>query len=99
MEADKVNLIYLYLLNLGTLKKQSSANTSNLPLELWRVPLGESGLLGFFLDLIKGDDTPQDLAIQCFRIIGNSCADNGSSLCPSIHIQEVFCFYPHAYWT
>ncbi|KAI2607705.1 ARM repeat-containing protein [Hypoxylon fragiforme] len=44
--------------------------------EPWRVPLGESGLLGFFLDLLKGDDTPQDLAIQCFRIIGNSCADN-----------------------
>ncbi|ORY61666.1 uncharacterized protein BCR38DRAFT_347215 [Pseudomassariella vexata] len=42
---------------------------------LWRVPLGESGLLEFFVGLIGSTELRQALAIHTLRIIGNSCAD------------------------
>ncbi|KAI8958818.1 armadillo-type protein [Daldinia sp. FL1419] len=41
----------------------------------WRIPLGKSGLLDFFLDLIKGDDPDPDLVSHALRATGNSCAD------------------------
>ncbi|OTA56597.1 ARM repeat-containing protein [Hypoxylon sp. EC38] len=43
--------------------------------ELWRIPLGKSGLLDFFLSLIKDDELEQGLAAYALRIAGNSCAD------------------------
>ncbi|KAI5917816.1 armadillo-type protein [Camillea tinctor] len=43
--------------------------------ELWRTPLGESGLLAFFCRLIDTDGLPSQLAIHTLRVIGNSCAD------------------------
>ncbi|KAI2466306.1 ARM repeat-containing protein [Annulohypoxylon bovei var. microspora] len=42
---------------------------------LWRIPLGKSGLLDFFISLLKGDDPDPDLIAYALRIIGNSCAD------------------------
>ncbi|KAI1208650.1 ARM repeat-containing protein [Annulohypoxylon truncatum] len=41
----------------------------------WRIPLGKSGLLEFFLGIIKGDDLDPDLTSLALRIIGNTCAD------------------------
>ncbi|XXG95347.1 hypothetical protein Hte_001608 [Hypoxylon texense] len=41
----------------------------------WRVPLGKSGLLDFFLTLAKGDDPGVAVAVHALRIIGNTCAD------------------------
>ncbi|KAI0139164.1 ARM repeat-containing protein [Hypoxylon sp. NC0597] len=43
--------------------------------EPWRIPLGRSGLLGFFLSLIKDDGLDRGLAAYALRIVGNSCAD------------------------
>ncbi|KAI1260184.1 armadillo-type protein [Xylariaceae sp. FL1019] len=40
-----------------------------------RLPLGESGLLGFFCGVISTHELRTSLAVQCLRIIGNSCAD------------------------
>ncbi|KAI1452997.1 ARM repeat-containing protein [Annulohypoxylon moriforme] len=41
----------------------------------WRIPLGKSGLLDIFLDLLKGDSLDPDLIAFALRIIGNTCAD------------------------
>ncbi|KAI1373181.1 ARM repeat-containing protein [Hypoxylon crocopeplum] len=43
--------------------------------ESWRMPLGKSGLLDFFLNLIKRDELDSDLTVHTLRVIGNSCAD------------------------
>ncbi|KAI2617854.1 ARM repeat-containing protein [Hypoxylon sp. NC1633] len=43
--------------------------------ELWRIPLGKSGLLDFFLELFLLDDLTPSLANGSLRVIGNSCAD------------------------
>ncbi|KAI1104991.1 ARM repeat-containing protein [Jackrogersella minutella] len=43
--------------------------------ERWRIPLGRSGLLELFLDLLNGDELDPDLIGYALRIIGNSCAD------------------------
>jgi hypothetical protein len=42
--------------------------------------MGESGLLSFFLGLVKHDGISQPLKVQTLRIIGNSCADTGMLL-------------------
>ncbi|KAI0155213.1 ARM repeat-containing protein [Xylariaceae sp. FL1272] len=40
-----------------------------------RLPLGESGVLEFFCGVISTHELRTALAVQCLRIIGNSCAD------------------------
>lgn len=41
----------------------------------WRIPLGQSGLLDFFIGICCTDGLRQALAIHTLRIVGNSCAD------------------------
>ncbi|KAK8068970.1 ARM repeat-containing protein [Apiospora phragmitis] len=41
----------------------------------WRKPLGESGMLDFFLGLVNNDGLRPALIMHTLRIIGNSCAD------------------------
>ncbi|CAK7203012.1 hypothetical protein SEUCBS139899_005741 [Sporothrix eucalyptigena] len=41
----------------------------------WRIPIGESGLLDFFLGILAVDGLRQSLKIHTLRLIGNSCAD------------------------
>ncbi|ETS78309.1 hypothetical protein PFICI_10371 [Pestalotiopsis fici W106-1] len=41
----------------------------------WRLPLGQSGILGFFLGLIGKDGLRQTVTLHALRVIGNSCAD------------------------
>ncbi|KAK8084292.1 hypothetical protein PG997_005563 [Apiospora hydei] len=41
----------------------------------WRKPLGESGMLDFFLGLVNNDGLRPALTMHTLRIIGNSCAD------------------------
>ncbi|CAK7237403.1 hypothetical protein SBRCBS47491_009965 [Sporothrix bragantina] len=41
----------------------------------WRIPIGESGLLDFFLGILSVDGLRQSLKIHTLRLIGNSCAD------------------------
>ncbi|KAI0376066.1 ARM repeat-containing protein [Hypomontagnella monticulosa] len=43
--------------------------------ERWRIPLGRSGLVDFFLGLLEGDEIDPDLTAHALRVIGNSCAD------------------------
>ncbi|KAI9752521.1 MAG: hypothetical protein M4579_005597 [Chaenotheca gracillima] len=41
----------------------------------WREPYGESGVLDFFLTLIKSQGTTSSSILQSLRLLGNSCAD------------------------
>ncbi|OAA56351.1 GTP-binding protein [Niveomyces insectorum RCEF 264] len=41
----------------------------------WRIPIGESGLLDFFLGILAVNGLRQSLKIHTLRLIGNSCAD------------------------
>lgn len=41
----------------------------------WRLPFGDSGILGFFLDLLAEGGLRQNLHKHSLRLIGNSCAD------------------------
>ncbi|KAK8044531.1 Rap1 GTPase-GDP dissociation stimulator 1-B [Apiospora rasikravindrae] len=41
----------------------------------WRKPLGESGMLDFFLGLVNNDGLRPALIMHTLRIIGNCCAD------------------------
>ncbi|KAJ8069954.1 hypothetical protein OCU04_000360 [Sclerotinia nivalis] len=41
----------------------------------WRVPLGDSGILNFFLELLSAHTLRHALKLQILRLVGNSCAD------------------------
>ncbi|KAF7949618.1 uncharacterized protein EAE97_003127 [Botrytis byssoidea] len=41
----------------------------------WRVPLGDSGTLNFFLELLSTHTLRHALKLQILRLVGNSCAD------------------------
>lgn len=41
----------------------------------WRGPIGESGILQFFLSGLAVDGLRQGLLIHSLRLVGNSCAD------------------------
>lgn len=43
----------------------------------WRIPLGDSGVLNFFLEIFSGHVLRHTLKIHVLRLIGNSCADTG----------------------
>lgn len=43
----------------------------------WRVPLGDSGILNFFLELLSANTLRHALKLQILRLVGNSCADTG----------------------
>ncbi|KAG0649906.1 hypothetical protein D0Z07_3693 [Hyphodiscus hymeniophilus] len=41
----------------------------------WRIPMGNSGVLNFFLEILSGHTLRHTLKIHVLRLIGNSCAD------------------------
>ncbi|KAI9887942.1 MAG: hypothetical protein M1823_000199 [Watsoniomyces obsoletus] len=41
----------------------------------WRVPVGESGLLEFFLEVISTEGVPNEILLPALRLVGNACAD------------------------
>ncbi|ROW07510.1 hypothetical protein VPNG_07106 [Cytospora leucostoma] len=47
---------------------------------LWRSPLGSSGILEFFLNILPTPGLRLQLRTHALRVIGNSCADTG--VCP-----------------
>ncbi|CZR61224.1 uncharacterized protein PAC_11120 [Phialocephala subalpina] len=61
----------------------------------WRIPIGESGILNFFLEIFSGHALRHALRIHILRVIGNSCADTDenrarvveSNYLPSIILQ------------
>ncbi|EPE31627.1 ARM repeat-containing protein [Glarea lozoyensis ATCC 20868] len=63
----------------------------------WRIPLGDSGMLDFFLQVLNTNPPSHSLQIHMLRLIGNSCADtdenrarviSSGSLRPIIHLLE-----------
>ncbi|TVY25020.1 hypothetical protein LHYA1_G006454 [Lachnellula hyalina] len=62
----------------------------------WRIPLGDSGILNFFLEILRAHTLRHALKIHILRLIGNSCADKvdenrgrvvASNYLPSIILQ------------
>jgi hypothetical protein len=49
----------------------------NVLLAKWRVPLGDSGILNFFLQIFSTHTLGITLKIHTLRLIGNACADTG----------------------
>lgn len=46
------------------------------PLVSWRGPIGQSGILKFFLEVISAKkDVDVNLLLHSLRLVGNSCAD------------------------
>ncbi|KAJ9142359.1 Gtp binding protein [Pleurostoma richardsiae] len=41
----------------------------------WRLPLGDSGLVDFFLGILAADNLRLPLKVHALRVIGNACAD------------------------
>jgi hypothetical protein len=50
----------------------------NVLLAKWRVPLGDSGILNFFLQIFSTHTLGINLRIHTLRLIGNACADTGT---------------------
>ena len=50
----------------------------------WRIPLGESQLLDFFMGTIEETGTRRSLTIHSLRVIGNACADTGRCHIPCV---------------
>ncbi len=46
----------------------------------WRLPLGESGLLEFFLEVISTEGVPHEIVLPALRLVGNACADTSRDL-------------------
>jgi len=44
----------------------------------WRVPIGDSGVLNFFLEMLSAHTLRHTLKIHVLRLIGNACADTGN---------------------
>lgn len=58
-------------------------------LDKWRIPIGESGVLDFFLDKVQ-DQGSSNPVVQTLRVIGNACVDCGKShliltICPTLY--------------
>ena len=51
---------------------------ANMYLAKWRIPLGDSGILNFYLDILSTQTLQHALKIQVLRLVGNSCADTGT---------------------
>lgn len=43
--------------------------------ELWRLPLGDFGVLGFYLELVADTEDSPPWLIDALRLIGNACID------------------------
>jgi Rap1 GTPase-GDP dissociation stimulator 1 len=59
---------------------------TNTVAEAWRLPLGDAGIVDFFLSVISVEKIPLPLKIHALRLIGNSCADTGKALVLSITV-------------
>jgi len=44
----------------------------------WRLPIGDSGVLNFFLEMLSAHTLRHTLKIHVLRLIGNACADTGT---------------------
>ncbi|KAL1865308.1 hypothetical protein Daus18300_007198 [Diaporthe australafricana] len=65
---------------------------------LWRLPIGESGLLDFFLGILPTPDLRPRLRTHALRLIGNSCADtdeNRARVAQGGHISAIIDLLDH----
>lgn len=51
----------------------------------WRLPLGDSGVLNFFLEILSAQTLRPNLKIHVLRLIGNSCADTDENRSRVVH--------------
>ena len=61
---------------------RNSRSTLMMSAAEWRLPLGESGLLDFFLEVISDVQVPNQLLLPSLRLIGNACAETGKGAKP-----------------
>lgn len=54
----------------------------------WRRPFGESGVLDFYLGVLAISATEHSLMLQALRLVGNSCADTGTSALRSYAVEH-----------
>ena len=47
--------------------------------EFFRLPFGDNNVLGFYLDLLAKYADEHDWTSDALRLVGNTCADLGSS--------------------
>lgn len=65
---------------------------------LWRLPIGESGLLDFFLGILPTPDLRPRLRTHALRLIGNSCADtdeNRARVVEGGHVKSIIDLLQH----
>ncbi|OIW24676.1 hypothetical protein CONLIGDRAFT_102596 [Coniochaeta ligniaria NRRL 30616] len=55
----------------------------------WRVPIGDSGLLDFFLSILHVEGLRQHLLIHALRLIGNSCADTDENRARVVQSKQI----------
>ncbi|KAK3316561.1 hypothetical protein B0H66DRAFT_298213 [Apodospora peruviana] len=66
---------YFWLCSPPPLGNSGVLATKRVSLEHWRAPLGESGVLDFFLPLVRLE-LGHEVKSQILRVIGNACADD-----------------------
>ncbi|KAJ5222584.1 uncharacterized protein N7469_008824 [Penicillium citrinum] len=66
----------LWAANSGLLSQAAEALANGSRDPSWRIPIGQSGVLKFFLDVISSKEQVEtSLLLHSLRLIGNSCAD------------------------
>ncbi|KAJ5810494.1 uncharacterized protein N7503_002712 [Penicillium pulvis] len=76
LESVHTTLIQLWSCNSNLMAQAAEilANGSRDP--SWRAPIGQSGILKFFLDVVSSrQELEQGLLLHSLRLVGNSCAD------------------------
>ena len=61
----------------------------SLSVAAWRLPIGDSGILDFFLSIIAIENLRLSLRVHALRLIGNSCADTGKSPPPALAVTPL----------
>ncbi|MCJ1472781.1 hypothetical protein MMC13_001430 [Lambiella insularis] len=56
-----------------------SSKCVNSSAEVWRAPLGDAGILNFFLGIIGTGTASDQLLTNALRLIGNTCGDNDAN--------------------
>lgn len=67
--------------------QKNQANLSSVA--KWRIPIGQSGLLHIFLQIIATEGVEHTLMTHALRLIGNSCADTGESITSSMTLNQL----------
>ncbi|KAL2065963.1 hypothetical protein VTL71DRAFT_3633 [Oculimacula yallundae] len=61
----------------------------------WRIPIGDSGFLDFFLEILPTCDNRKILLLHTLRLIGNACADVDSNRVKCLSRNSLDCIIHH----